>query len=252
MTVGVGQVAKLLLLTGLIGTAALSSAQKPGKWAFDNAVIGPDSPIEVPIGGTYQARVFYVNPDSPLIPLDAPVVWSIGPVKGLAIDATGKITVSADVAGGTTATVHANVANGRRKLSAKVVVFKSADLPLTGEWKVQSSVLCDQGKNVALQHNSPHVGDRWGFRVDKSVWVGVPFGIAATTRWSGTYEHNVATGQIKFARKWIGVADTQEWKAEMVSDHEVKLSIVQPSAPADNVCAYVLARAAPVKNPLVH
>lgn len=235
-----GILACALLVFGAEGC----DAQKTSSWAMDNAHIGPDSPIEIPIGGSYQASVASPTPDGPLIPLKATVVWSITPeVKGIAIDpATGKITVAKDVPAGTTATVHANVANGTKKLTAKVVVFNPADIPLMGAWKVQSVVACDEGQKVVLPHSSAHLGDHWGFRVDKTVWVGVPYGIAATTRWTGTYEHDVASGRIKFARKWIGGSTTEDWKVEMVSDREVRLTILQPPTPADNVCAYVLTR----------
>ena len=233
-----------LMCALFIASLALCQPQKTGRWDIDNAQIGPDSPIEIPIGGSYQARVAYPTPDGPLIPLKATVVWSITPeVKSIAIDpATGKITVAKDVAAGATATVHANVANGTKKLTAKVVVFNPAGIPLMGGWRVQSVVACDQGQKVVLPHSSAHLGDHWGFRVDKTVWVGVPLGIAATTRWRGTYEHDVASGRIKFARKWIGGSATEEWKVEMLSDGEARLTIVQPPAPADNVCAYVLTR----------
>src|SRR5690242_14190539 len=68
-------------------------AQKADDWAMQNAMIGPDSPIEVPAGGSYDARAMYPVPDGPLFPLKASVAWSIAPaVKGISIDAkTGKI-----------------------------------------------------------------------------------------------------------------------------------------------------------------
>ena len=234
----------LLTYAALAASLALCQPQKAARWDMVNAQIGPDSPIEIPVGGSYQAHVAYPTPDGPLIPLKAAVVWSIKPeVKGIAIDpSTGKITVAKEVAAGTTATVHANVANGTKKLTAKVVVFNPADIPLMGGWRVQSVVACDEGQKVVLPHSSAHLNDHWGFRVDKTVWVGVPIGIAATMRWYGTYEHDVASGRIKFARQWVGGSTTEEWKVEMLSDQEVRLSILQPPAPADNVCAYVLTR----------
>ena len=236
--------ASVLALAMLAARLAAGARQKPDTWAMDNAHIGPDSPIEIPIGGSYQASVAYPTPDGPLIPLKAAVAWSITPeVKGIVIDVTtGKITVAKDVPAGTTATVHANVANGTKRLTAKVVVFNPAEIPLMGGWRVQSVVACDQGQKLVLPHSSAHVGDHWGFHVDKTVWVGVPIGIAATMRWYGTYEHDVASGRIKFARQWVGGSATEEWKVEMVSDWEVRLTILQPSNPADNVCAYVLTR----------
>jgi len=244
----------LLALALSFAGGTVCAAQKIDPWVMDNAHIGPSSPIEIPIGGTYQASVGYPVPDGPVMPLKAKIVWTIFPaVKGIAVDAgTGMITVASDVAGGLTATLHARVANGTKKLTAKIVVFNPVEMPLLGDWKVQQVVLCDEANKVAQPHGSPHLGDHWGFRVNKGTSVGVPYGIAATTRWWGTYEHDVASGKIKFARKWINGADTQEWKVEKVNDQEVRLTITQPAAPADNVCSYVLVKTAPVKNPLVH
>lgn len=237
-----GILACALLVFGAEGC----DAQKTSSWAMDNAHIGPDSPIEIPIGGTYQPSVASPTPDGPLIPLKATVAWSITPEgKGIAIDpATGKITVAKNVPAGTTATVRANVANGTKKLTAKVVVFNPADIPLMGEWRVQSVVACDEGQKVVLPHSSAHLGDHWGFRVDKTVSVGVPYGIAATTRWTGTYEHDLKTSRIKFTPTWPAGKAMEEWKVEMVSESEVRLTILQPPVPADNVCAYVLSRSA--------
>ena len=51
------------------------SAQKQGAkqddWAINNAMIGPDSPIEIRAGSSYQARAMYPVPDGPLFPLKA-------------------------------------------------------------------------------------------------------------------------------------------------------------------------------------
>ena len=65
---------------------------------MNNAMIGPDSPIEIRVGSSYQARAMYPVPDGPLIPLKAKVAWSIEPaVKGLSIDSAGNISVAPDV-----------------------------------------------------------------------------------------------------------------------------------------------------------
>jgi hypothetical protein len=233
---------------------ALGSAQKLDSWVLDNSHIGPHSPIEIPMGGSYQASVGYPNPDGPVSPLKAKIVWTIFPaVKGITVDPnSGMITVANDVPSGTTAMVRANVANGLRKLSAKVVVFNPAEMPLLGQWKIQQVVLCDESKKVDLPHNTPRANDYWSFRTDKSTSVGIPMGIAATTRWWGTYEHDLAAGKVKFTRKWVNGADTEEWNVVMVSDQEAKLIILQPPGPPNNVCGYALVRAVPMKNPLVH
>src|SRR5947209_20073832 len=107
-----------------VACAAQKQGTKPDDWLINNAMIGPDSPIEIPAGSSYQARAMYPVPDRPLFPLKARVTWSIEPaVKGIAIDKTGKISVSADVPHGTTAKALGDVENGRRKLSTNIYVF---------------------------------------------------------------------------------------------------------------------------------
>jgi hypothetical protein len=54
-------------------------AQKADDWPIQNALIGPDSIIEIRAGSSYQARAMYPVPDGPLFPLKASVTWSIEP-----------------------------------------------------------------------------------------------------------------------------------------------------------------------------
>jgi hypothetical protein len=123
-----------LCLSILVLCAACFGQKKADEWAISNAMIGPDSPIEVRAGNSYRAQAMYPVPDGPLFPLKATVTWSIAPpVKGISIDATsGKISVAADVKHGATTTVHAEVAGGQRKLTAKLYVFRPEENPLVG------------------------------------------------------------------------------------------------------------------------
>src|SRR5260221_3559756 len=99
---------------------AQKPAPKPDDWPIQNAMIGPNSPIEIRAGSSYQVQAMYPVPDGPLFLLKTTVVWSIEPaVKGISIDATGKISVHSDMPHGVTATVLEDVQNGRRKMSAK-------------------------------------------------------------------------------------------------------------------------------------
>src|SRR5262249_55291645 len=125
-------------------------AQKKDEWALNNAQIGPDSPIEVPVGSSFVVQVMYPVPDGPLFPLKETVVWSIAPaVQGITIDAaSGKITVAAEVKHGTTAVVHAEVAGGRKKLQATVYAFKADENPLVGRWKIDSSIACGEANEL--------------------------------------------------------------------------------------------------------
>ena len=51
-----------VLVVSLGGKAQSGQFEKPSKWAIDNAMIGPDSPIEVPAGGSYQAQAYVLAP----------------------------------------------------------------------------------------------------------------------------------------------------------------------------------------------
>lgn len=164
-----------VLCCSLIVVAACF-AQKANDWAMTNAMIGPDSPIELRAGSSYQAQAMYPVPDGPLFPLKASVAWSIAPVvKGISIDAkTGKIIVDADVPHGVTATVHANVENGRRALTAKLYVFRPEENPLVGKWHVDQKVSCGETEEMKvpeLRHHALHDKD-WKFHADQQFWVG--------------------------------------------------------------------------------
>ena len=106
----------------------------------------------------------YPVPDGPLFPLKATVAWTIEPaVKGISIDATGKINVSSEVAHGTTTNVLGDVEKGRRKLSAKLYVFRPEENPLIGAWHVDTRVACGESHEIraAAVHPLSLRGNDW-------------------------------------------------------------------------------------------
>ncbi|HEX4606423.1 MAG TPA: hypothetical protein VH724_20660 [Candidatus Angelobacter sp.] len=220
--------------------------KKADDWAIGNAMIGPDAPIEISAGSSYQAQAMYPVPDGPLFPLKAAVVWSIAPpVKGISINAaTGKIRVAPEVTHGTTATVLADVAGGKRKLTTKLYVFRPEENPLVGKWRVDQKVAC--GEALELKTATP--GPRslytmdWSFHVDQNFWVGRTNSIAAGVRRSGTYEFEVKAATLKLTNKWPALPPSQ-WS--FLLKDEGKTLLLHPAGPENGLepgCAYVLHR----------
>ena len=225
------------------------SAQKQGtkadNWAINNAMIGPDSPIEISVGSSYQARAMYPVPDGPLFPLKASVTWSIEPaIKGIAIDKTGKISVNADVPHGTTATVRGDVENGRRKLSTKIYVFHPDMNPLIGQWHVDTRAACGESlemRAAAVPRLSVR-GNNWKFHVSQEFWVGRENNIAAGVRLSGTYELTLNAAKITLTPKWPK-KPASNWSYILKDDS--KTLILMPLEPQDDLepgCGYILTR----------
>jgi hypothetical protein len=226
-------------------------AQKPDNWAIQNAQIGPESPIEVRAGSSYEAQVMYPVPDGPLFPLKAQVEWSIAaPVKGISIDAkTGKITVDAGVPHGTTATIRADVNHGVRKLTGKLVVFSPAENPLVGSWTVKSALGCGDTQQILPAEAVGRLERYWSFHTDQTVWIGQPIGIAAGVKLSGTYEFDLQSGKLTLTPTWPKGKAPQEWKFELVSAREMKVVSVQPKDDKSQVCGYVLSQTAGAVSP---
>jgi hypothetical protein len=220
-------------------------AQKADDWPIQNALIGPDSTIEIRAGSSYQARAMYPVPDGPLFPLKARVTWSIEPaVKGISIDPTGKVSVDAAVSHGATAIVHADVESGRRKLSAKVYVFRPEENPLIGAWHVDTRVVCGETRETKAAVADPLSlrGNNWKFHVSQQFWVGKEHNIAAGVRLAGSYELNLKAAKIKIAPTWPKKSQSN-W-AYLLKDGGRTL-ILQPLEPQDDLepgCGYILLR----------
>jgi hypothetical protein len=224
---------------------SVQKGTKPDNWAMNNALIGPDSPIEIAAGSSYQARAMYPVPDGPLFPLKASVTWSIEPaIKGIAIDKTGKISVDADVPHGTTATVRGDVENGRRKLSTKIYVFHPAVNPLIGQWHVDTRVACGESLEMraAAERRLSLRGNNWKFHVSQDFWVGTENNIAAGVQLSGTYELAVKDSKITLTPKWPK-KPVSNWSYILKDDS--KTLILMPLEPQDDLepgCGYILSR----------
>jgi hypothetical protein len=219
--------------------------QKPDDWAMQNAMIGPDSPIEIPAGGTYTAQAMYPVPDGPLFPLKAKVVWSIAPgVKGISMDPqSGKISVEAGVPHGATTTVYANVDHGRRMLEARLFVFRPEENPLIGKWSVDRQVACGstQAMKAPDPRLMPYTGSGWNFFVDQQFHTGRAGGLAARLFLSGSYEYDRKKQTLKLLPKWPPNKPASSWNYSL-AEHGKKL-LLQPLGPeygSESGCSYVL------------
>lgn len=228
-----------------LACSAQKQAAKQNDWAINNAMIGPDSPIEIRAGSTYQARAMYPVPDGPLFPLKMRVTWSIEPaVKGISIDAVGNITVTADVPHGTTAIVHADIERGQRKLSEKVYVYRAEENPLIGEWRMDTRVVCGESHEMKKASASSflYLNPSWKFHTSQQFWVGKEHNIAAGIHLAGTYELDLKDSKIKLIPTWPKKPPSN-W-SYLLKDGD-KTLILQPLEPQDDLepgCGYLLSR----------
>ena len=237
--------AQLCVIYCIAFLAVACSAQKQDEWAINNAMIGPDSPIEIRAGSTYQARAMYPVPDGPLFPLKQKVAWSIEPaVQGIAIDVDGNIHVAADVPHGTTAIVHANLKSGRRKLSEKIFVYRPEKNPLIGVWQVGTRVVCGNSHEVKPIPDSSllSLSASWKFHVNQQFWVGKEHNIAGGIFLAGTYELDVNASEVTLAPT-SPQKRPSKWKY-LFKDGS-KTLILKPMEPQDDLepgCGYILSR----------
>ncbi len=235
--------AKLLGVVMLIAATCLG--QKKDDWGLNNAQIGPDSPIEIATGSSFVAQVMYPVPDGPLFPLKAAVFWSIAPaVEGITIDASGKITVAANVEHGTTATVRADVADGRRKLQATIYAFRPDENPLVGRWKIDSNIACGE-KSELKPASKPGMlpGPTWIFHVKPDFFVGREYGIAAGIRLAGRYELDKKGGTLKLIPQWPKDKPATNWDISLVdAGKTLYLRPVEKNEDLPPGCSYVLRR----------
>jgi hypothetical protein len=222
-----------------------SQPQSADDWAMNNAQIGPNSPIEIAAGGSYDAQVVYPVPDGPLYPLKANVVWSIeSPVKGITIDPkSGKITVAESVPHGTTTSVHADVARGKRKLESKLYVYSPKVNPLIGGWNIQSTTPCSGGNQPTEGKESANSGRDllWRFHADNQFSIGRPFGLRAASLQQGTYEYESSARTLKLNPNWPRGSSESNWKVALEDNGKtVQLKAAKPQEGHGNVCGYTL------------
>ncbi|MGC2697721.1 MAG: hypothetical protein WA738_18180 [Candidatus Angelobacter sp.] len=230
----------------IIVLAIAGFAQKPDDWGIRNAMIGPDSPIEIRTGSSYDAKAMYPVPDGPLFPLKASVEWSIVPeVKGITIDAKlGKISVSAEVPHGATATIHANVENGLRLLITRVYVFRPEENPFVGQWYVDPLVACGDAQEMKPPVSSHHRvnGAKWKFHVNRQFWIGREMNIAAGVVMSGGYEYDLTARTLKLLPTWPSGKAASSWNYSFKDDEKKKL-LLRPLTAEDGLdagCSSVL------------
>ena len=236
-----------MLLVQLGGKAQSAQTEEPSQWALDNAMIGPDSPIEVPAGGSYQAKVMYPVPDGPLFPLKADVTWWIEPaVKGILVEAkTGMMTVAPTVPRGTSALLHADVAGRKEKVHTKVYVYSAKSDPLVGSWRVDSSYACSPKPTESPIAQTAAENDvDWKFHVDKEFWIGREFGIRAGVQQSGTYEYSFTHSALKLMPKWPAHHTQSHWKVALNQARDsIRLQLTSRGhGDKNSVCSYVLHR----------
>ena len=221
--------------------------QKLSQWEIQNAQIGPESPIEVRAGSSYQAQAMYPVADGPLLPLHADVTWSIAPaVKGISIDAkSGKISVDAAVPHGATATVRAHVSQVRRTLEAKLFVYRTEQNPLVGHWFIDEKVVCGKTGEMKVREQRGALARaiEWTFQVDRQFWISKGMGIGGGSVMYGSYEYDLAKRQIKLLPKWPQDKSASSWKYVLADDG--KKLLLQPLGPEDVAgtdCSFVLHR----------
>jgi hypothetical protein len=240
-------IAFLATLFTLIKAGVAAQAKAPDQWAIENAQIGPASPIEIPVGGSYTAQVMYPVPDGPLYPLKADVMWWIEPaVKGIFIEAkSGRITVADSVPHGTTATVYADVPGRKQKVSAKILVFSPKQNPIVGAWRVQSISQCgSQAAQLPAAAASPLAEYLWRFGADQQFFIGHPSGIAARLAQSGTYHYDVKAARLKLKPSWPKDAVESDWKiAGEAEQGTLDLKSSKKQSGHGTACGYVLASA---------
>jgi hypothetical protein len=229
----------------VIIVAVACLAQKLSRWEIQNAQIGPDSPIEVRAGSSYQAQAMYPVADGPLLPLHAAVTWSIAPaVKGISIDPkSGKITVDASVPHGATTTVHANVSQIPRKLEAKLFVYRTEENPLVSHWHIDEKVACGKTGEMKIREQRGALARAidWTFQVDRQFWISKGMGIGGGTVMYGSYEYDLSKRQIKLLPKWPQGKAVSSWNYVLGDDG--KKLLLQPLNPENEIgpgCSFVL------------
>ena len=149
----------------LDGSIALDQVEFPG----DNLLlIGPND-----MEAGESAQIVLAGPEcfrcAALLPVDAPVVWSVGPEGGVSIDQeTGLLSIDEATPSGARFTVTADVGDGKYSVSAEVDVYSAAENPFVGVWREArtgniNQLLLTSGREFAVTLNPfEHYQDYWG------------------------------------------------------------------------------------------
>jgi hypothetical protein len=104
-----------------------------------------------------------------LLPVDAPVAWSLDPAEGGGINPeTGLLSIDAATSAGASFTVTAEVGDGQYSVSAEVNVYSAAGNPLVGVWRethtgnINQLLLTSRGEFAVTLNPFEHYQDYWG------------------------------------------------------------------------------------------
>jgi hypothetical protein len=112
-----------------------------------------DTTIELLSGGTVILTLGVFACCYVFQPVPARAAWSIAPSEGARLDPeSGLLTVDPSVPSGSVFIVTASIEDGRRLVTADVVVFTLQSNPLVGYWREQAQLDCATGAEVVPEH----------------------------------------------------------------------------------------------------
>lgn len=123
--------------------------------------------------------------------IDACVEWSIDPVDGVTIDASGTLEVADSVPDGTIVSVTADVESGRRIITADFEIYVPIDAPILGNWTELQQLPCDGG---AAFTPDPIIGELVFRDTGEFSVTWTPFEIY--TDYGGTFTYDEGTGAL--------------------------------------------------------
>jgi hypothetical protein len=157
---------------------------------LDSLFIDAGMSSSVAAGADTQLRLVWIDFGTPTA-VEACVEWSIEPVEGVAIDATGLLSVDASVATGTTISVTADVEAGRRVLTADFEVYVPLEYDILGYWTETMQLPCDGG---APFEPDPVIGEMVFQNTGEFSVTWTPFEVYYD--YWGTYTYDEGTGAL--------------------------------------------------------
>lgn len=232
----------------LLSLPACGCAQKVNQYELDNLSIGPDSPIQIPAGSSYTARLMYPIPDAPSQVSKARAHWSlVPPTPGISIgEQSGQITVAATVPHGTTVQIHADVDGRRQPLKAKMYVYTRAANPFIGVWKREALVSCSDTGEIppdAALHDAIKA-QQLTFYADGRFWIGTvrPITIAggSITMMYGSYQYDSSHSALQLHPEWPRGTPVYNTTTALADEtRKLTLKPLRFGQEAESVCGYV-------------
>jgi hypothetical protein len=179
-------------VSSLDGTTDVPACEQPPieQEVLDSLFIDAGMSTSVPVGADTQLRLVWIDFGTPTA-VEACVAWSIEPVEGVAIDATGLLSVDASVAAGTIISVTADVEEGRRVLTADFEVYVPVQYDILGFWTETMQLPCGRG---APFEPDPVIGELVFQNTGEFSVTWTPFEIYYD--YWGTYTYDEATGAL--------------------------------------------------------